>query len=169
MMGKKIIRSLCGLCQTSCGILVHMEDGKISRVEGDPEHPANRGSLCPKSKTLKPMLESEQRLKYPLIKTKNGLVRVSWNEALEFAAEKLIKIKREYGSESLFRCIGAPVTYTARDGFLQLAGLYGSPNRTGSSNLCHVPRTIAFNDAFGGRPEPEYENSDLVSFWASNP
>jgi anaerobic selenocysteine-containing dehydrogenase len=168
-MMKKVVRSLCGLCHTNCGILVHREDGKISRIEGDPEHPANRGSLCSKAQTLKPTLESEQRLKYPLRRTKNGLTRVSWEEALEFAAEKLMKIKQEYGPESLFRCIGAPVTYSARDGFQQLVGLYGSPNRTGASNLCHVPRSIAFNDAFGGRPEPDFTKSNLVIFWASNP
>lgn len=168
-MEKKIIRSLCGLCHTSCGILVHLEEGRISRIEGDPEHPANRGSLCPKSQALKPMLESEQRLRYPRKRTKSGLVRVSWDEALDFAAEKLLKMKREYGPEGLFRCIGAPVTYTARDGFLQLAGLYGSPNRTGASNLCHVPRAVAFNDAFGGKPEPDFATSDLVIFWAANP
>ena len=61
------------------------------------------------------------------------------------------------------------MTYSARDGFQQLAGLYGSPNRTGSGNLCHVPRAIAFNDAFGTRTEPDFEKSNLVIFWASNP
>jgi anaerobic selenocysteine-containing dehydrogenase len=168
-MIEKVVRSLCGICHTNCGILVHIENGKISRIEGDPEHPANRGCLCSKAQTIKPMLESEQRLKYPLRRTKNGLARVSWDEALEFAAEMLMKSKHEYGPESLFRCIGAPVTYSARDGFLQLLGLYGSPNRTGASNLCHVPRSIAFNDAFGSRPEPDFEKSNLVIFWASNP
>ena len=166
---KKKVRSLCGLCHTNCGILVHLEDGKVSRIEGDPEHPANRGALCPKAQTLKPTLESEQRLTYPRMKTKKGLTRVSWDEALAFAAEKLMKIKSEDGPGSLIRCSGAPVTYSARDGFQQLAGLYGSPNRTGSGNLCHVPRAIAFNDAFGGRPEPDFEKSNLVIFWASNP
>ena len=92
-MIKKVVRSLCGLCHTNCGILVHLEDGKISRIEGDPEHPANRGALCPKAQTLKPTLESEQRLTYPRMKTKKGLTRVSWDEALAFAAEKLMKIK----------------------------------------------------------------------------
>ena len=168
-MIKKVVRTLCGLCHTNCGILVHLEDGKVSRIEGDPEHPANRGSLCSKAQTLKPTLESEQRLTYPQMKTKKGLARVSWDEALAFASEKLMKIKSEYGPGSLIRCSGAPVTYSARDGFQQLAGLFGSPNRTGSGNLCHVPRAIAFNDAFGGRPEPDFEKSNLVIFWASNP
>ena len=93
-MIKKIVRSLCGLCHTNCGILVHLEDGKVSRIEGDPEHPANRGALCSKAQTLKPTLESEQRLTYPRMKTKKGLTRVSWDEALAFASEKLMKIKK---------------------------------------------------------------------------
>jgi anaerobic selenocysteine-containing dehydrogenase len=168
-MSKKVVRSLCGLCHTNCGILVHLEDGKVTRVEGDPDHPANRGALCPKAMTLKPTLESEQRLTYPRMKTKKGLARVSWDEALSFAAEKLTKIRQDQGPGSLIRCSGAPVTYAARDGFQQLLGLYGSPNRTGSGNLCHVPRAVAYNDAFGVRPEPDFEKSNLVIFWASNP
>ena len=48
-------------------------------------------------------------------------------------------------------------------------GAYGSPNFTGASNLCSVPRQVAFKDAFGGRPEPDVEQSRLIIFWASNP
>ena len=85
------------------------------------------------------------------------------------AAEKLTKIRQAYGPESLFLCGGAPVTYVARDGFRQFMGAFGSPNFTGAANLCHVPRKVAFDDAFGGRPEPDLENSRLIIFWAGNP
>jgi anaerobic selenocysteine-containing dehydrogenase len=168
-MAEKMVRSLCGFCHANCGIKVRVQDGKIGRIEGDPENPVNRGYLCPKAQALKPMLESEERLKFPLKKTKGGLVKISWDEAFDLAAENLTKIREAYGAESLFHCSGAPVTYGARDGFRQFMGVFGSPNFTGAANLCHVPRKVAFDDAFGGRPEPDLENTRLVIFWAGNP
>ncbi len=168
-MKEKVVRSMCGFCHANCGIKVHFLNGKITRIEGDPDHPSNRGYLCPKAQAIKPMLESGERLKYPLKKTTGGLVKVSWSEALDFASEKLGQIREAYGPESLIHCNGAPVTYCARDGFLQFMGAYGSPNFTGAANLCSVPRQVAFKDAFGGRPEPDVEQSRLIIFWASNP
>src|SRR5208283_3003372 len=94
---------------------------------------------------------------------------ISWDEALDLAADRLTRIREQYGPESLVHCHGAPVTYGARDGFLQFMGAYGSPNFTGAANTCFVPRMVAFVQAFGGRPEPDYDNTRLVVFWASNP
>ncbi|MGD0235273.1 MAG: molybdopterin-dependent oxidoreductase [Syntrophorhabdales bacterium] len=168
-MKDKVVRSLCGFCHANCGVRIHLQDGRVSRVEGDQDHPVNKGYLCPKAQAIKPMLESEDRLRFPLKKTKAGLVRVSWGEALDLAADRLTKIRQVYGPETLVHCHGAPVTYGARDGFLQFMGMYGSPNYTGAANLCHVPRRMAFLDAFGGRPEPDYEHARLVIFWGCNP
>ena len=169
MMNEKVIRSLCGFCHSNCGVKVHLQDGRVSRVEGDPDHPANKGYLCPKAQAIQPMLESEDRLTFPRKKTKGGFARVSWDDALDFAADRLTKIREAHGPESLVHCHGAPVSYGARDGFVQFMGAYGSPNFTGAANLCAVPRRLAFLDAFGGRPEPDYENARLIIFWASNP
>lgn len=60
-MGDRIIRSLCGICHTNCGIRVHLRDGKVTRVEGDLDHPVNKGYLCPKSAGIKPILGSKDR------------------------------------------------------------------------------------------------------------
>jgi anaerobic selenocysteine-containing dehydrogenase len=146
-----------------------VSNDKILKIEGDQDHPVNKGHLCVKAQAIKSLVESEDRLKFPLKKTKGGFVRISWDEALDFAADRLTKIREKYGSESLARLSGAPVSYEGRDGFLQFMGVYGSPHFTGVSNLCHVPRLVAFMDAFGGRPEPDYENTQLIIFWGVNP
>lgn len=168
-MPEKVVRSLCGFCHANCGIKVRVQDGKVTRIEGDRENPVNRGYLCPKAQALKPMLESEDRLKSPLKKMKGGFVKISWDEALDLAADKLTKIRQTYGPEGLVFCGGSPVTYVTRDGFRQFMGAFGSPNFTGPSNICHVPRKVAYDDAFGGRPEPDLENSQLIIYWAANP
>jgi len=164
-----VYRSICGFCHSNCGVKLHIRDGKVARVEGDPDHPMNKGYVCPKGFAIKPMLDADDRLRFPRKKTKGGFARITWDEALDLAADKLTKIRETYGPESLVHCHGAPVTYGARDGFNQFMGAYGSPNNTGAANLCAVPRRLAFMDAFGGRPEPDFENARLIIFWASNP
>lgn len=168
-MKDRIFRTICGFCHTNCGLMVTVRDGKINSVEGDPDHPVNRGYLCIKAQAIKNLVESKHRLECPLKKTKAGFAKISWDEALDIAADRLIKIKEQYGPQALVRSGGAPVSYEARDGFMQFMGLYGSPNFTGVANLCAVPRQVAFNNMFGERPEPDYDNSNLIIFWGVNP
>jgi anaerobic selenocysteine-containing dehydrogenase len=163
-------RTICQFCHTNCGLVIHQTaDGAIS-VEGDPNHPMNRGRCCSKATVIPEIIHSEDRLRYPLMKTQNGFKKISWDEALKFAAEKLGEIRGKYGPLSLTRCAGAPVSYQARDGFLQFMGEFGSPNTTGAGNLCMVPRMTAFKAVTGGiRAEPDYDSTKLVIFWGANP
>ncbi len=169
-MKKRTFRSICQFCHTNCGIVVtRNEDGTFS-VEGDPEHPVNRGRCCPKVAAIPEVIASKDRLTSPLRKTSKGFKKISWDAALEIAAEKLGDIKERFGPLSLVRCGGAPVSYQCRDGFMQFMGAFGSPNMSGAANICMVPRMTAFNALAGGiRAEPDYHKAALVIFWGSDP
>ena len=169
-MNARTLRTICQLCHTNCGLVVRQNaNGKIS-IKGDPDHPMNRGTCCPKAAANAQIVHSADRLKYPMRKTSRGFERISWDEALTIAAEKLGEIQSRFGPNSVTRCTGAPVSYTARDGFLQLMGELGSPNLTGIANICMAPRMVAFKSVTGGiRTEPDYDNTQLVLFWGSHP
>lgn len=169
-MKETTIRTICQYCYTGCGLLIRRNaDGKIS-VEGDPEHPANRGQLCPKPFGIPEMLQAKNRLTHPLKRTKKGFEKISWDEALKIAADRLGEIRSKYGPLSLARVAGAPVSYHARDGFRQLTGAYGSPNFASPASLCMMPRMTAFNAVLGGtRAEADFERTRLLIFWAGNP
>jgi anaerobic selenocysteine-containing dehydrogenase len=169
-MKEKTFRSICQFCHTNCGIVVDRHaDGTLS-AEGDPEHPVNRGRCCSKVAAIPEVIQSKDRLTVPLRKTSKGFERISWDKALDFAAERLDDIREQFGPLSLARCGGAPVSYQCRDGFMQFMGAFGSPNMTGAANLCMVPRMTAFNAVAGGiRAEPDYDNTRLVLFWGSDP
>ncbi len=169
-MKEKTYRTICQFCHTNCGILIHQKgDGTIS-VEGDPNHPVNRGRCCSKAAAIPEIIRSKDRLRHPLQKTETGFKKISWDEALRLAAEKLGEIRSKYGPLSLTRCAGAPVSYQGRDGFLQFMGEFGSPNMTGAANLCMVPRMTAFKSVTGHiRAEPDYDSTKLVIFWGTNP
>lgn len=162
-------RTICGFCHANCGLVVRVGAKGIERIEGDPDHPASRGYICGKAHAAKEMVESPQRLTTPLRRTPGGLKPVSWDDALDFAAEKLTAIRDKYGPQSLVRNAGAPVSYDARDGFLNFMGAYGSPNFTGSSNCCMLPRVTAFAATMGGKPEPDFDNARQIIFWGANP
>jgi len=169
-MKGKTYRSICQFCHTNCGIIVHRRADGTTDVEGDPEHPMNRGRCCPKVAAIPEVMESEDRLKVPLRKTSKGFEKISWAKALDFAADRLGEIRDRFGPLSLVRCGGAPVSYQCRDGFLEFMGAFGSPNFTGAANLCMVPRMTAFKAITGGiRAEPDYDNTQLVLFWGSDP
>lgn len=84
-------RNMCPYCSVSCGVLVYTTGDKsknavstIFHIEGDPDNPVNRGSLCPKGAGLLDMVKSPDRLKFPEVRAPGGNAwqRISWDEAL---------------------------------------------------------------------------------------
>ena len=163
------MKTICGLCHTGCGMIVNVEDGQIKAVRGDPEHPANKGLLCPKGAASVQLVYSKDRLMSPLQKTKGGFKKISWNEAIDVATDKITEIRDISGPGGLIRFAGAPVSYDGRDSFMQLMASIGSPNFAGVGHLCHVPRITAMKSVFGSPPEPDYSNTNLIIFWGTNP
>lgn len=85
-------RNTCTYCSVACGIIMYSkgnlakgEKADIVHIEGDPDHPTNRGTLCPKGAALLDMVHSETRLKYPMLRKpgSNKFERVSWDFALD--------------------------------------------------------------------------------------
>jgi Anaerobic dehydrogenases, typically selenocysteine-containing len=101
---KKTIRSICQACHCNCGVMVHVEDGKVTGVTGDPDHPMNRGFICVKGRAQPDLLYHPDRLKYPMRRTgeRGGgkWQRISWDDALDEIAGRLAEIQGKYGAES---------------------------------------------------------------------
>ncbi len=62
----RIVRTVCDRCHSECGVLVHVRDGKVIKVEGDPNHPANEGSMCVKGLAVVQMVYHPDRILYPI-------------------------------------------------------------------------------------------------------
>ena len=90
-------RSICPYCSVSCGVIVHARgDGKNTRreiihVEGDPDHPVNQGTLCPKGATLKHYVMNDRRLSRVLHRAPGAAdwQPMSWDEAIDRIARRL--------------------------------------------------------------------------------
>lgn len=96
-------RNTCPYCSVGCGILIYnLGDkaknvhGKVIHIEGDPDHPVNRGTLCPKGAGLMDFVQSPNRLKYPEYRSPGSKewTRISWDDAFARIA-KLMKEDRD--------------------------------------------------------------------------
>lgn len=153
----------------ACGMVVTKTDGVITEICADPDYPTSHGYLCPKAFSIPELVSSPQRLTMPLKKLPDGSqVEISWDEALDLAAEKLLEIRDKYGPNAIIRCSGSPVNYDARDGFNALFNAMGSGSATGAASQCHVPRNLGHLDVLGERGEPDFEHTDLIVMIGAN-
>jgi thiosulfate reductase/polysulfide reductase chain A len=155
------------MCFWRCGVLASVAGGRVLRIEGNPEHPLNRGMLCARGNAGVDLLNDPDRLKFPLIRTgKRGegqFRRATWDEALDYLAGKLTALKQAHGPESvaLFpHGIGSRF-------FATLMKAYGTPNSAEPSFAqCRGPRDVGYALTFGrglGSPEPvDLEEARMV-------
>ena len=156
--GDTVVPTFCELCFWKCGVLAHVRNGRVTKIVGNPEHPLSKGRLCPRGTGGTGLLYDPDRLKTPLLRTtgKRGdqaFEEVSWEKALDFTAEKLLKIKKEYGPDKV-------ALFSHGNGgsfFKHLLFAYGSGNVTAPSyGQCRGPREVGFQLTFGspvGSPE----------------
>lgn len=167
------VASICEMCFWRCGILANVAGGRVLRVEGNPDHPLTKGRLCARGNAGVALLYDRDRLKYPLMRVgKRGegqFKRVSWDEALDFLAEKLKAIKEAHGPESVaFFPHGVSASF-----FHTLMKAYGTPNSAEPAFAqCRGPREIGYALTFGrgvGSPEPvDLEDTKLMVFIGSH-
>ncbi|MDP2778549.1 MAG: molybdopterin-dependent oxidoreductase [Anaerolineales bacterium] len=93
---QKIVASTCHLCSAGCGIIVRVADGKAVKLEGNPMHPVNQGSLCPKGQAAPELLYNPDRLTGPLKRDRASgqLTPIQWDEAIQLAAQKLNDLRK---------------------------------------------------------------------------
>jgi thiosulfate reductase/polysulfide reductase chain A len=161
------IATHCEMCFWRCGVLASVSEGKVVRLEGNPDHPLTQGRLCARGNAGTGLLYDPDRLKYPLLRTgKRGegeFKRASWDEALDFLAMKLDAIKKEHGPEAVaFFPHGIGSRF-----FGTLLKAYGTPNSAEPSFAqCRGPRDVGYSLTFGqglGSPEPvDLEEAKLI-------
>jgi thiosulfate reductase/polysulfide reductase chain A len=151
------IPTFCDICFWKCGAIAHVRDGKLWKLEGNPEDPLCRGRLCPRGTGGVGAHTDPDRLRTPLIRvSERGEEKwkaVSWDEALDFIAERMKRIKAEHGPESM-----ALFSHGIGGTFLRhMMKAYGTPNIAAPSFAqCRGPRDVGFKLTFGddvGSPE----------------
>src|SRR5579872_2223423 len=174
--GMEIRHSVCALdCPDACSLLVQVEEGRATRLRGDPAHPVTRGFLCGKVAQYLEREYSPQRLLYPQKRTgakgEGRFTRISWDEALGAIAQRLAAVAKEHGPESIL-----PYSYAGTMGLLNGSGMDRRFfHRLGASRLdrtiCASTGGAALTASLGLRygTEPEqFRHSKLIIAWGAN-
>jgi assimilatory nitrate reductase catalytic subunit len=149
-------KTTCGYCSVGCGMVAGVRDGRVVAVQGDPDHPVNRGRLCPKGLSEHHTIGAEGRLTAPLQRGDDGRQHtVSWDGALTAMVDGFGRLLDEHGSESVaILSTGQLVTeefYAL--GKLARLGL-GLAHVDGNTTLCMASAVSGYKQSFGSDGPP---------------
>jgi anaerobic selenocysteine-containing dehydrogenase len=174
--GAKVFRNVCPRnCYDTCSMLSYVKDGVLRKVSGDPVNTFTNGRLCIKGYTYTRRVYSPDRLKYPMKQEPRGSgkwQRISWDEALEIIARKILAIKKEYGS-TLPICLNK---YSGNFDILHY-GIEGMMSSIGyTTRALGTPcwpagidaQTYDFGTLWNNDPE-DLVNSRYIILWGVNP
>jgi len=169
--GERVVRSHCRICHGGCGVWVHVKDGRVIRIEGDPQSPISRGTLCPKGIASVQLAYHPNRLHYPLkrkgARGEGRWERISWDEAYDILTSKMKEYKKQYGAESIVLGYG-----TGRDNeafIYRFANLLGTPNVLTAGHMCYGPRVATSTITCGNLIVCDYEGGPgCVMVWGNN-
>jgi nitrate reductase NapA len=146
-------KSVCRYCGTGCGVMVGMQDGKVTRIRGDQEA-HNKGVICIKGAMLAELTQLKNRARTPRIKRNGEFVDASWEEAMSLITEKFKESINDYGAESVAYYGSGQLlieeSYTANKLFK--AGLRTN-NVDGNPRLCMASAAVGYTQTFG-KDEP---------------
>jgi anaerobic selenocysteine-containing dehydrogenase len=175
----EIKHTTCYMCACRCGIRVHLKNGKVRYIDGNRDHPVNRGVLCGKGAAGIMQQYSPARLRAPLLRVgprgTGEFKEISWDEALDVAAGWLARVRATDPCRLGF--------FTGRDQSQSLTGWwamqFGTPNYAAHGGFCSVNMAAAGLYTFGGSfwefGEPDWQHTEYFMLFgvaedhASNP
>ncbi len=169
----KWVKSTCGYCGVGCGLYIGVKDGKPVRTKGDPAHPVNMGTLCPKGLSEHEMVTSDNRVSTPMIRKDGKLQAVEWEEAFKVTSDKFKDIQSKYGKGAV-ACISTGQFLTedfyTLGKFMQL-GLE-SNNYDGNTTLCMASAVMGYKQTFGSDGPPssyeDFSHADVIMLIGAN-
>jgi thiosulfate reductase/polysulfide reductase chain A len=150
------VYSACDMCFNKCGLIARVEGGLVKKLDPNPKSLKSRGMLCARGNAGVKQLYDPDRLKYPLLRKgprgEGKWQRLSWDQALDHAAEQMDKIGQQYSRCGFLFMAGTDMQSTFVH---QFAEVYGSYNVISHESNCLLSRNRAFLDTFGVVPTPD--------------
>lgn len=172
---KQYQKTICPLdCPDTCGLVATLESGKITGLQGDPDHPNTRGFICRKMRHYTQRLYVKNRLLYPQIrvgeKGEGKFRRISWDEAWQILVKQITQVKQKHGGEAIL-----PYSYAGNMGLINRWAGYPLFHKLGASQLLHTVCSTAAvagweaqcGDIPGTLPE-RASASDSIVLWGIN-
>lgn len=172
-----IFPAVCPLdCPDQCGLLLHKEDGKIVKIEGDPDHPVTQGAICNKVRNMTARIYDDKRLQYPMKRIGpkgewSSFQRITWEEALDTITHRWKELIATKGPESIL-----PYSFYGNMGRIGTEGMDRRFfHRMGASRLmysiCESAGTVGYKYTMGGSYGTDPEDTvhaKLIIMWGIN-
>ena len=169
---EKTVYSLCFMCSVRCPIQVTVKDGQVTFIEGNPKVAGIEGSLCPRGSAGIALLYDSQRLQSPLIRTgergAGQFRKASWDEALDYIAEKLKAVIQKHGGQSVALTERTNLATHVSKTFMKAIG---SPNHFTHDALCKGSVNTACRSLFGltdAQIGIDYKNARHIVLYGRN-
>ena len=166
--GVRVIKTACRACIANCGVLATVKNGRVVSLRGNPEDPMSKGRMCAKGLSGIQALYHPNRNKYPMQRVgergSGKWKRISWDEALDTIAKKLMETREKYGAETLFCSTGGggnPEIWS----IARFCNIFGTPNwfEPGCAQ-CYLPRVLAYTMMYGG-VDPSIADSNALELY----
>jgi thiosulfate reductase/polysulfide reductase chain A len=160
------IPTFCNGCGNRCGIFAYVKNGRLWKIEGNPEANGNLGVICPKGHGYLHDLYNPNRIKGPLKRVGDKFEPISWEEAYKEIAQKINLILMDSGPQSIFW-----VNYPQSNHMyaLRLMHALGSPHYFTHGSTCYTARNAGWVTTVGELPSNDLSNSRYIIIVGRNP
>lgn len=177
MINHPKIKTTCSYCGVGCGIIASVDSKNKVTVQGDPDHPVNKGMLCSKGMNLHYVVnDTSDRILYPEMRWSRShpRERVSWDDALDRAAGVFKTLIQKHGPDSVgFYVSGQCLTEEYYIANKLVKGFLGTNNIDTNSRLCMSSAVVAYKKTFGEDSVPisydDIEQADVFLIAGANP
>lgn len=160
-VGATEVFTLCEMCVWRCGVTARVKNGRVVKLDGNPEHPHSQGVLCPRGQSGLGLTYDPDRIQFPMRRVgergSGRWRRVTWEEALAYTAQQMADIKAKFGPQAMIFSTTHNLVQTQ---FENLLKAYGSPNYGTQRSLC-FNSMIASNLFTFGIEEPARDYKDV--------
>ena len=157
-----------------CGVVVEIDGPHVLRIRGDEDDPFSRGHICPKATALADLHTDPDRLRTPMRKGRNGFESISWETALDEAAERIHGLQERHGRNSMSVYLGNPNVHNL--GSMLFGPVFirslRTKNRFSATSVDQLPHMFAAYHMFGHQlllPVPDIDRTDCFVIFGGNP
>jgi len=164
----------CHLCEAICGLEIKTQGSEILSIRGDKNDPLSHGYICPKATAIADIHTDPDRIRRPMKRIGEQWHEISWDEAIETTAEKLVEIQAKHGDNAVGFFAGNPGVHNYGNithGTL-LRRAIKSKNNFSATSLDQLPHQLAAHEMYGHQfalPIPDIDNAQLMVIIGGNP
>jgi anaerobic selenocysteine-containing dehydrogenase len=164
----------CNLCEASCGLEITVEANRVTSIRGDAADPFSQGYLCPKGVALQDLTHDPDRLRRPVRRVGDRWEEMTWTEAFDLVASRLLDIRSRYGGDAIGFYLGNPITHGWAPIIYipQLLKALGTRNRYSAASVDQQPQHLLSHLLFGSPlllPVPDVDRTDFLLVVGGNP